>query len=418
MLISFKVKNFLSIENEIFIDFRASGSRQLPKNLQKYKMSHILKSIGIYGANASGKSNIIRAFHFVWELTKFSHSYNIDSRIRPTQFKLSTKRVDEPSRFELTFTKKGYTYEYGFSCLNSKIVDEYLYRWDDSYKKPRKSTIFIRRNSNEFDFKTDKSRQELIRSQVPENVLYLSRSTALNYEKVRDVYEFITSDLVITFNNPWNAWGNYTKIAIATKKEIRDKIVEIMQRSDFGGIDDLSVEKHKGKSIGFHADFSKIEAKIDTTPIVDSEVYVTKFIHKDSNGREVAFEEFEESAGTLKMFSMLGPILDILENGKVLIIDELESSLHPNVAEFVVKLFHSKLNKKNAQLLFVSHNTNLLSRGILRRDQILITQRKPNEGTRMYSLSNFNLREGIDFERAYLNGRVGGIPFIDESILD
>ena len=135
MLISFKVKNFLSIENEIFIDFRASGSRQLPKNLQKYKMSYILKSIGIYGANASGKSNIIRAFHFVWELTKFYHSYNLDSKIRPTQFKLSTKRVDEPSKFELTFTKKGYTYEYGFSCLNSKIVDEYLYRWDDSYKK-------------------------------------------------------------------------------------------------------------------------------------------------------------------------------------------------------------------------------------------------------------------------------------------
>lgn len=418
MLISFKVRNFLSIKDEVVIKFKASSSKELARNVARDKHRRLLKSIGVYGANATGKSNIIKAFYFVWQLTKFSHSYNIETKIQSTQFKLSDKNRREPSSFEITFTKNNSTYQYGFSCLDSKILDEYLYRWDDTYDKPRKSTIFARRNLNEYAFGSDARKQQPIASQVTENVLYLSRATALNLEKVRDAYEFIVNDLVITFNDPYDAWNDYTKVSMANNPELKNKVVDTLQKADFGGITDISIEKKMGKGGGFEANFSKEGVKFNPTPVVDIDIYIEKFLHKISTGEVVEFTGQEESAGTRKMFAFLGPILDILENGKVLIIDELETSLHPNISEFIVRLFHSKLNKKNAQMLFVTHNTNLLTRNVLRRDQIYITGKVPNEGTEIFSLSNFKLREGMDFERAYLAGRVGGLPFIDETILD
>lgn len=418
MIISLRIRNFLSIKYEVFVDFTASGSKQLSENVLNYKRKRLLKALGVYGANASGKSNIIKAFFFIWQLTKTSHSYNIDTPIPPTQFKLDAKKQHEPSRFEITFTKNDSTFQYGFSCLNSVIIDEFLFRWDETYDKPRKSIIFIRRNSSDFEFKTDIQKQEAIKTQMTRNVLYLSRATALNYEGVRDAYEFLVNDLIISFNTPIDPWSNYTKITMSSNPDLKTKIVDILQKADFGGISDIVIEKKKGKNIGFHLNLSKEGFKFDPIPETEVEIYLAKYLHKGSNDRLIEFTESEESAGTLKMFSMLGPIFDILENGKVLIIDELESSLHPGVSEFVVRLFHSKVNKKSAQLLFVTHNTNLLSRGILRRDQILITRNEKNEGTKISSLTDFKLREGIDFERAYLTGRVGGVPFIDETILE
>lgn len=418
MLVSFRVKNFLSIEDEVFIDFRASGGKDLPRNLLKYKKTRLLKSMGLYGANATGISNIIKAFYFVWELTKYSHSYNVDTKIRPTQFKLRDETLKEPSRFEITFTKNGSTYRYGFSCLDSKIIDEYLFRWDDSYDKPRRSVIFIRKNTNEFTFKSDVTKQELIRTQLTDNVLYLSKSTALNFEKVRDAYDFITSDLVITFDNLWSSWIDYTRATLANDSKLKRRVVGILQSCDLGGISDISIEKKKGKAVGFHANFSKDEPSIGPYPAFDTDTYVAKFLHRVPSGKMIAFSELEESAGTLKMYSILVPILDILEKGKILIIDELEASLHPNISELILRLFHSKMNRRNAQILFASHNTNLLSKGILRRDQILITRREPNKGTSISPLTDFKLREGADFERAYRTGRVGGLPFIDETVLE
>jgi hypothetical protein len=418
VLISFKIRNFLSIRDEVVIKLEASSNKELMRNVAKNKHRGLLKSIGVYGANATGKSNIIKAFYFVWQLTKSSHSYNIETKIQSTQFKLSDKSRREPSSFEITFTKNDFTYQYGFSCLDSKITDEYLYRWDDTYDKPSKSEIFVRRNTNDYTFRSEAQKQQLIKSQVTENVLYLSRATALNFEKVRDAYEFIVNDLVITFNNPWDPWNDYTKVSMINNSELKNKVVDILQKADFGGITDISIEKKRGKGARFEVNFSKEGVKLNPTPMVDIDTYIAKFLHKISTGEVVEFAEQEESAGTLKMFSFLGPILDILENGKVLIIDELETSLHPSISEFIVRLFHSKLNKRNAQLLFVTHNTNLLTRNVLRRDQIYITGREPNEGTEIFPLSDFKLREGMDFERVYLAGRVGGLPFIDETILD
>jgi AAA15 family ATPase/GTPase len=250
---------------------------------------------------------------------------------------------------------------------------------------------------------------------MSDNVLYLSRATALNLEEVRDAYDFIVNDLIINYSVLWN---NYTKVNIASSPELKSRVVDILQKADFGGIIDIAIEKKKMKTAGFQVNFSPEGTKLNPIPESTTDVYQTKFLHKLASGKIVGFDEGEESHGTIMMFSILGPIFDILDNGKVLILDELETGLHPRISEFIVRLFHSKLNKKNAQLLFTTHDTNLLSGEILRRDQIYIISREPNKGTEMHSLVEFRLRKGVDFERVYLTGRVGGVPFIDETILD
>jgi len=416
VLIEFKVSNFYSIKDEVVLGFKASHSKELTKNIIPYKHVGLLKSIGIYGANATGKSNIIKAIYFVWGLTKFSHSYNAETKIPPTQFKLDNKNLTKPSSFEITFTKNNVRYQYGFSCLDSKVLEEYLFKWDDTSNKPRRATVFRRENIKEFKFNVDKKKQQMIASQMSENVLYLSRAAAFNFDKVRDVYDFLVNDLIVNFNPSWN---EYTKINAASNSELKNRIVDILQKADFGGISDIVIKRKEAKMVvGIQANLTSNGVKFNPIPETDKYIYVAKFLHKISPEETVEFNEWEESNGTIKMFSLLGPIFDILDNGKVMVIDELETSLHPSISEFIVRLFHSKLNKKNAQLIFTTHNTNLLNSEVLRRDQIYITSKEPNKGTRLDSLIKFKLREGMDFQRVYLTGRVGGLPFIDETVLD
>jgi AAA15 family ATPase/GTPase len=415
VLIEFRVSNFYSIKDEVVLDFKASHSKELTENIIPYKHAGLLKSIGIYGANATGKTNIIKAIYFVWSLTKFSHSYNAETKIIPTQFKLDNKNINKPSSFEVIFTKNNVRYQYGFSCLDSKVLEEHLFRWDDASNKPRRATVFRRENVKEFKFNVDKKKQQLIASQMSGNVLYLSRASAFNFEKVRDVYDFLVNDLIINFNPSWN---EYTKINAASNPELKNRIVDILQKADFGGISDIVIEKQKAKMAGIQANLTSDGLKVNPIPETDKDIYVAKFLHEINPEETVEFNEWEESSGTIRMFSLLGPMFDILDNGKVMVIDEMETSLHPSISEFIVRLFHSKLNKKNAQLIFTTHNTNLLNSEVLRRDQIYITSKEPNKGTRLDSLVKFKLRDGMDFQRVYLTGRVGGLPFIDETVLD
>ena len=415
MIIEFKTKNYLSIKDELALSLDAGSSKRLLKNTFPYKRSKLLKSVGIYGANASGKSNIIKSMFFMWQLVKFSHSYNIDTKIPPTQFKLDKKMLTEPSSFEITFVKNNTKYQYGFSCLDSKIIDEYLFYWEETTDKPRKALIFSRKDKKKFKFNIEKSKQEMIASQMNENVLYLSRATALNFERTKDAYDFLVNDLVINYNPEWM---NFTVEKIYNNPQIKEKIIDILQKADFGGIVNIELNKEKKPVKGVEFKFEKEGPVIRQLAEEEKDFYDVKFIHKNDVGESISFSMDEESQGTAKALSLLGPIFDILENGKVVVIDELEISLHPNITEFIVRLFHSKQNKNNAQIIFTTHNTNLLGADLLRRDQVYICSKEPNKGTELRSLIEYKLRESADFERAYLTGRVGGIPFIDETVLD
>ena len=407
MIIEISIENYLSIKEKIVLSLDSSASKKLQQNIIEFSdKNRLLKSAVIYGANASGKSNIIRSIFFLWKMVKNSHKFNIDTKIPRSYYKLDESYSKKPSKFEIIFIHNKIKYKYGFSCDNEKIIKEYLYYWPHG----RESLIFDRTKNNEFKFTEDRSQQELIKKQMTDNVLYLSRSTQLGYEKTKNAYEFIANNIVINYSP---SWGEKTIDLIYKNPKLKQKVIEILQKADFGGIEDLKIEKKKGRMSTITFDNKGVSRNEEET-----EIYEIKFEHKNKDGKIVYFNINEESAGTQKTLSMLGPFFEILETGRTAFIDELESSLHPAITQFLVKLFNSKKNKNNAQLIFTTHDTTLLDNELFRRDQIYICSKEPNKQTKLTSFLDFNLREDSDFERAYLNGRVGGVPFIDETIFD
>src|SRR3989344_2614086 len=180
MIIEISIENFLSIKEKVKISLDSSGSKKLLHNLIKINgKEKLLKSVVLYGANASGKSNLIKSIFFMWSMVKDSHKFNVDSKIPRIPFKLDESSLDKPSKFEMIFIHKNVRYKYGFSCNNEKIVDEYLFYWPQG----REALIFKRKNTNKYTFNIDKKQQKLLESQMNDNALYLSRATQLGYEK-------------------------------------------------------------------------------------------------------------------------------------------------------------------------------------------------------------------------------------------
>ncbi|MBR9683670.1 ATP-binding protein [Candidatus Woesearchaeota archaeon] len=419
MLIEFKVSNFLSIKEEVVLSLDSTSSKFLLGNTFKEEDYSLLKSVVVYGANASGKSNLAKAFFFVLQMVKSSLQFNIDTKIPRIPFLLDRKSKKEPSKFELTFIKNKTKYTYGFSCTENGIVEEYL------YYKPRgenKKLFFkrdetIKEKAGKYKFNVDQKKQEKWGIETINKKLYLPKAVNIhNYDTLKEVYGFIVEDIAINFNP---TWGKYTRDRLVTDSKFKEWVLEILQKADFGGITDIRVKKEKRPISGFEIKMEK--GTIFHKPIKEKEqeFYDLSFIHKDETGKEVIFKEDSESTGTNKTLDILGPIYNILETGKTLFIDEFEINLHPNITEFLIKLFHSKHNTKNGQLIVTTHDTTLLkNKDLFRRDQVYICTKAPNKWTELNSLIDFDLRESLSFENAYLNGRVGGLPFIDETFFE
>ena len=409
MIINFTVENYLSIKNKVLFNLEASGSNKLSRNIIRLEDRKLLRNIAIYGANASGKSNLIKSLFFMWKMVVHSHKFNIGDKIPCIPFKLDTESYKKPSKFEITFIQDNIKYKYGFSCNEKEFVEEYLYYWP----KGKESLIFKREKGNKFIFKNWKKQQKIISEQTIPNTLYLSRATQLGLEITKPIFQFFVENLVITTGGP-PAWHEYTVNSIHENKKLKEKIIDVLKRTDFGGIDDISVKKEKGKvqEIKFDLQSSGVSQRE-----LENYILNVKFIHR-IKGKDISLNYGEESLGTQKTFSMLGPIFDILEKGKVAIIDEIDSSLHPKIALFLVQLFNSRHNKKNAQLIFTTHNPSLLRNDLFRKDQFYFCEKEPNKSTKITLLKDYDIRQETDFEKAYLEGRLGANPFIDETYLE
>jgi uncharacterized protein len=422
MLIEFKVSNFLSIKDEIVLSLDSTSGKFLLDNTFNELDYSLLKSCVVYGANASGKSNLIKSIFFARQLVKDSINFKIDTKIDRIPFLLSKQNKLKPSKFEFTFIKNNIRYIYGFSCVEDGFVDEYL-RYKPSgenWKYYFKRDETVDDKNNRFKFNVDSKEQKKWGLETIKNRLYLPVAVNdRNYEPLKDIYNFIVDDLIIVISFFNNSWGDYTRNRLLTDSKFKKWVLEILNKADFGGILDLRVKKKKIPLAGLEF---KVSSGIMQHRILENkekEFYDLSFIHKDEHGEEVIFKENLESAGTNKTLNILGPIYNILETGKTLFIDEFELNLHPNITEFIIKLFHSRHNKRNGQLIVTTHDTTLLkNKKLFRRDQVYICSKAPNKMTQLHSLADFDLRESLSFENAYLNGRVGGLPFIDETFFE
>lgn len=426
MIIEFSIENFRSIKTRQTFSLLATSDKSLINNVfesnyENLKNEKLLKSSAIFGGNATGKSNIILAISFLTNLVLNSHRNQKGDKLNIQPFKFDNKYFNKPTSFEVIFIQNSIKYIYGVSLNNEKIIKEYLYY----YPKGRKSLIFERNNTNKYEFTKDVSDQSFISERTLDNALYLSNSTQLKYIKCTEAFDWFREKVRIIKATEHPALRDYT-IEMLKNENFKEKIVEALVAADFG-ISDITATK-KTTPLN-ELDSNKIPLVIRKMMENMSEggkpeftEVSVKLMHRIKNDNEkdnfIPLSLIEESEGTQRIFSLIGPIIDTIENGRVIFIDELDTKIHHLLNTFLIKLFNNKnYNKNNAQLLFTTHNVNLLSLKLFRRDQIWFTERDPNIGnTELFSLSDFRPkpRKDKDILKGYLSGRYGAIPFIDE----
>lgn len=416
MFIEFRVKNFRSFREEQVLSLLASKDKSLqethtlPTGIKALPAA--LRSAVIYGANASGKSNLIKALQYmkgvVMEsatLIKPGQTYGVQS------FRLDINCINQPSEFEVTFLIDGVRYQYGFAMTMERIMSEYLL----VYKAFKPQCWFERH----YDAETDKDVYEFssgLKGQkniwehaTRDNCLFLSMAAQLNSEALRPIFDWFSSELVI-FNEQarLNPQISIQWLQQADKHKI---LCDFLKTADIS-IADIEVVSRKVPGQEVHFDLENGKTEIRNGEV---EQHQLRFLHLTENG-EATFELADESNGTRNLLFLAGPVLDILSKKVTLIVDELDTSLHTLLVRELVRLFHqSDINTGRAQLIFTTHDTSLLDEyGLFRRDQIWFVEKDRQQTSRLIPLSEFSPRKNEALERGYLQGRYGAIPFITQ----
>lgn len=401
MLIEFSVGNYRSFKEKVTFSMVAANLVAKDKKLDRTNLFAVdkdlklLKSAAIYGANASGKSNLAQALSFMkWFAINSSKETQSTEKINVEHFRLSTETESEPSFFEIVFVLDGQQYRYGFEADRDRVVSEWLFY----VPKVRETKLFERENNRFSISKIYKA--DGIQQRTRDNALFLSVSAQFNVKIAEKILEWLTKQLKIISGLDDKAHLDYT-VNCLIKEKNKDEIIQLIKKLDLG-VGEIQIEPTIG------------EIKVKT-------------VHKkfDSEGNYISTEIFnlerQESEGTQKVFSLAGFLVDVLKNGKVLIVDELDARLHPLISRAIIELFNSnESNPNQAQLIFMTHDTNLLSNKIFRRDQIWFTEKNRYGATDLYSLAEYKVRNDASFESDYIKGRYGAVPYIGnlDSLID
>ncbi|AFY69902.1 hypothetical protein Pse7367_1613 [Thalassoporum mexicanum PCC 7367] len=419
MLIEFTVGNYRSFKEKVTFSMVAAPiTAQYPKLDENNVFAvddklKLLKSAAIYGANASGKSNLAKALNFMKSLIlNSSKETQSTSNISVENFRLDEEFVSKPSLFEIVFLMDAQQYRYGFEVNPKEIVAEWLY-----YVPSKRETKLFTRELDKFNIakKYDtEGRQKLTR----QNALFLSASDQFNLDIASRILGWIKINLNIISGLSDEDYLNVTLKCIENDTN-KAEIIQLIKNLDLA-IHDVRVEQAEfpvdALAPFLSDDFRK--------HIKDSESHKTPFaitLHRkfDKEKKFTALEQFmllnQESEGTKKIFALAGPLVDTLKKGKVLIIDEFDARLHPLISRAIVEMFNSnETNPNNAQLIFMTHDTNLLDNRLFRRDQIWFTEKDQYGATDLYSLAEYKVRKDASFEKDYIKGKYGAIPYLGD----
>ncbi|KXS46503.1 MAG: putative ATPase [Methanohalophilus sp. T328-1] len=415
MLIEFSAENYRSIKDRVTFSMLATSDNHLESNTiissALKKNDSLLKSAMIYGANASGKTNVLKAMRELRDLVRNSAKNQIGDNLPYRPFKLSEQSRLLPTRFIISFIQNNIRYKYEVSFSKNKILEEYLHY----YPNNRKAIIF-ERNDGKIKVTTDKKKQKDIYSRTLPNVLYLSSSAQQNYSKTSEPFKWFNDFDVVTSKESFDI--SNTIDLLNKNNEYKNNIIKFLKEADLSianveaKIEDVDISEISDLPPKLLERFNKMIGDGDQVQKLTFNSFHT--VGENAEKSPVAFTLDEESDGTQRLFSLIGPWLNTLKEGRVLIMDELDVRLHPFITEFLINLFHDPTqNVNNAQLVFTTHNTYTLSQKLFRRDQIWFTEKDPIYGnTDLYSLSEFKPRKDKNIQKGYLMGRYGAIPFI------
>lgn len=410
MLLEFACKNHRSIRKEVLFSAIASKDTTHIERTAEFDSERILKTAVIYGANGSGKSNFIDAINYVINLVTDSYKYPPGQGIPQVPHKL--EGLDSDSEYKLQFLIDGIRYAYGFTVRKFLIEDEYLYYFPN--KRPVK---IFERNSDGFTAGSKfRGKFSLCNDVLKPNRLMLS--CAANFSNVPEVeaaYRFLSGGIVLYNIDSQNNWMKYTLRTLHKNPDIKKEVIQFMQRLSID-IKDIKIE------------MEKVSPNDIDLPDYLSDEFKNKLMQSTINKfrAELVYPKFsvdlenEESNGVRKLFAFLCPFIDITQNNKVLICDELEQSLHESVLYELVKLFIKLSHGKNCQMIFSTHDTSLLNLDLFRRDQIWFTElKKEDRSTDLYSLAEIkNVRKDESFRKGYISGKYGAIPMLNADMAD
>ncbi len=379
MVLEIRLSNMFSFRDEVTLDLQAAKiqtkkARELEGNLFSVDGEQMLKSVALFGANASGKSNVIKAIRACVNMVRSSHNYNVDTRFAISPFKFEDY-ANKPSSFYIRFLLNGVEYEYSFSFMHDEIITETLYY----YPNGRKSLVFRRDESRGtekkdiYEFKTVIKRPFDVADNTSKKTLYISRASQMDREIAQKIFLFFCNDIVLDYQV-----ANIDSLDNLFK-ERKEQMLEVLRTADSDIID------------------FKIQNNAITT------------FHRTNPS--VAFDfETEESEGTKTLFRMMVRMIGIIHEGKMLLVDEIDNSLHTQLVEFVIGMFN---HSDHAQLIYTTHNTHLLNTDFQRRDQVNFVNKREDGSSDLYSLFDFkDFRDTLDMEKAYLQGRFDAIPTI------
>lgn len=427
MLIEFKIGNFRSIREVQTLSLVASNADKelhsciIDRELPGLAGTRILRGAAIYGANASGKSNVVKAIQFLANfVTRSATRVEPGERIGVEPFKLDDHSQKQPSVFEITFVAEGVRYVFGCSLLPERVVEEYLVAYPKGAPQRWYQRTYTGKKAKAYDwvttaanFKSDKS----LEAKTRENSLFISVAAQFNHTQLLPVATWFRENLrAIQLSVDDGLNPSYTADVVAEPTR-RKRILSILQSADVGVVD-AKVDKKAVDLETIRGDLPpSLRRKLEKGELRLPASYEIRLAHAMEGGKRVELAFNTESAGTRRLFALAGPWIDILENGYTVFIDEIESSLHPALVRELLKLLLcNESNPKGAQVVFTTHSTALLDSTLLRRDQIWFTEKGPAGNTHLYPLSDFSPRKGEALAKGYLAGRYGAIPFLQASL--
>jgi AAA15 family ATPase/GTPase len=411
MLVQFSVANYLSFKEKVTLSMVKSALHELPENVITINNNfELVKSAIVYGANASGKSNLISALSFMRFFTLASFKlFQQDEEIGIINFLLNEETLSKPSFFEIVFIIEKIIYRYGFEVDNKKVCKEWLY----SQLKKKEKKLFERDGSKFYisdEFSEGKG--DDIQSLIRENCLILTLGAHLNRKISTAIIKWFRKIHIVDMSTLMR----YTLERLEEEPALKNDSLQFTSVAD-SGIDDIAIETVAMSSEQIDKNMLQKEKKDSK-----KKVYLIK---KVFNGQKKVVNEKIRlplglwSEGTAKMFAFSVPIIDALRNGEIIIVDELESHLHALLYKYIIKIFNSYSNKNNAQLIVTTHNVICMNSECFRRDQIWFTEKNSFGESELFSLADYKIddkkiRNDASYSKDYLLGKYGAIPFINE----
>lgn len=409
MLLEFRVRNYRSLRDEQALTLVASGDKELaathlaPTGLKA--APHALRSVVVYGPNASGKSSLLRALDYMRAVVAESatiiqpgQTYNVQP------FRLDAASAQQPTEFEITFLLSGIRHQYAFSMTPQRIISESLLVYRSSKPTQLFSRQHVEGDGYDYEFSTYLTGpRKLWQESTRPNALFLSMAAQLNSEQLSPVFNWIVRN--ITFLPAGADVLPDSTTALLATEQGRASIREFLSAADIS-IADVQAVPRKGMHAQWVMGASGLQASQE-----EREFMMPVFEHSTPKG-SAKFELHDESEGTQRLYGLIAPVLDCLRDGHVLVVDELDSSLHTLLVRRLITMFQTpELNPNGAQLIFSTHDTSLLDHTLFRRDQIWFTEKDADQATCLYPLTDFSPRKQEAWERGYLAGRYGAVPF-------